>query len=66
MPIMHGVSAIKDLRKNGSQVPIVVLTAFTQDELKSNAFAAGANDYLLKPIQFNELIATIGKYLVYK
>lgn len=66
MPIMHGVSAIKEIRKEGHNVPIIVLTAFTQDDLKSNAFQAGANDYLLKPIQTNELLATISKYLIYK
>ncbi|MBP6795090.1 MAG: response regulator transcription factor [Saprospiraceae bacterium] len=48
MPIMTGVEAIKLIRKNNIQIPVIMLTVFEDDENIIKAIQSGANGYLLK------------------
>lgn len=69
MPVKSGVSACAEIRK-GLTVPILFLTARTQDSDKIVGFGAGADDYLAKPFSYAELAARvkamIRRYHVYK
>jgi len=47
----------------GQKVPIIVLSALDKPADKANAYKKGAVDYLVKPIETNELIARIDKAL---
>jgi signal transduction histidine kinase/DNA-binding response OmpR family regulator len=60
MPIMDGYEAIKIL-KNGKykNIPIIALTAKSQKEDKQKCLEAGANDYLSKPVDYNQLLQLI-------
>lgn len=62
MPGMGGIDATTILRKTGTQVPIVALTAFAYDSDKTLAFCAGCNDFLTKPISPPELRRIVGKW----
>ena len=64
MPVMDGVEAIKLLRKNGYDKPIVSLTANAMLSNREECFSAGANDYLVKPINLSLFYDTLNKYLV--
>ena len=55
MPVMDGITALKNLRKRGSNIPVLMLTAKTEVEGLDN----GANDYLTKPFGTRELLARI-------
>ncbi|MEM8561376.1 MAG: response regulator transcription factor [Pseudomonadota bacterium] len=59
LPGMSGLELIKRLRKSGNQVPIIVLTARNDVETIVQAMEAGADDYLKKPVYFEELFAHI-------
>lgn len=59
MPIMDGLEALKRLRKNGINIPIILLTAKSQIEDKVEGLDDGANDYLTKPFNKEELLARI-------
>jgi len=61
MPQLDGVTLLKALRKNPvtAEVPIVVLSAEEDAQTKSDAFALGANDYLVKLPDTIELRARI-------
>lgn len=59
MPILDGLSVLKKLRQRGSQVPVLLLTAKDSVEDRVCGLAAGANDYLVKPFAFEELLARI-------
>lgn len=59
MPIMDGLEALKTLRKNGINIPIILLTAKSQIEDKVEGLDDGANDYLTKPFNKEELLARI-------
>ena len=55
MPGISGIDTTTLLRKTGTQVPIVALTAFAYADDKSLAFDAGCNDFLTKPVSPPEL-----------
>ncbi len=59
LPIINGYELCKKLRNYNSLVPIIMLTAFGTIDNKLNGFDAGANDYLVKPFEFRELLARI-------
>lgn len=59
MPGLNGIELCKELRKNQSNTPIIMLTALSTTDDKVNGLGAGADDYLVKPFHFAELIARI-------
>lgn len=58
LPDMDGVSIIKKIR-SWSNVPIIVISARSEDEDKIEALDAGADDYLTKPFSIEELLARV-------
>lgn len=62
LPDMSGIELIKEVR-SWSDVPIIVLSARTQESEKVGALDAGADDYLSKPFGSAELIARIRAHL---
>lgn len=69
MPCKNGILACVEIRQRLT-VPILFLTARTQDSDKTVGFGAGADDYLAKPFSYAELAARvkalIRRYHVYK
>ncbi len=59
MPGMNGLQLSKELREEGITTPILMLTALGSIEEKLMGFDAGADDYLVKPFDFLELLARI-------
>ncbi len=58
MPVMDGYQATEQLRKDGYKKPIIALTAHANQSERQRAFHAGCDDYLIKPIERSQLIAT--------
>lgn len=59
LPDKDGVHVCKDLRRQGVKTPILMLTALSTTKDKVTAFDAGADDYLTKPFDFDELFARV-------
>ncbi|MEJ2879860.1 response regulator transcription factor [Pedobacter sp. GR22-6] len=59
MPGMDGVELCRKLRAEGRQVPILLLTALGAIDDKVLGFKSGADDYLVKPFHFKELLVRI-------
>lgn len=59
MPVMDGLQVLKQLRASGNQVPVLLLTARDSIQDRVNGLDAGADDYLVKPFAFEELLARI-------
>ncbi|MEO0349219.1 MAG: response regulator transcription factor [Cyanobacteria bacterium P01_A01_bin.15] len=59
LPEKDGMAVLEELRGQGCQIPIIILTA--RDDLtdKLTGFELGADDYLTKPFRFEELLARI-------
>ncbi len=66
MPVMDGLTATRTIRAmegNAAKTPIVVFTADVMNEASEMARAAGADDFLGKPVKVDRLRETIQKYL---
>ena len=59
MPKMNGIEVLQRLRKEGVQVPIMMLTAKGQTDDRIAGFNAGADDYLPKPFDPDELVCRV-------
>ncbi len=59
IPHINGIDLCKKLRDKNIQTPILMLTALGTTDDKVEGFDAGADDYLVKPFEFKELLARI-------
>jgi two-component system OmpR family response regulator len=59
LPQLDGLSVLQHWRKQGNKVPVLILTARDSWREKVQGLRAGADDYLTKPFQMEELIARI-------
>ncbi len=59
LPDFSGIELIKSLRKDKIRVPILILTARSRWQEKVEGLEAGADDYLVKPFHYEELLARV-------
>jgi DNA-binding response OmpR family regulator len=59
LPQMNGLELCKLIRQHDENVPILMLTALGTTDDKLSGFDAGADDYLVKPFEFGELMARL-------
>lgn len=59
MPKKDGFQVVKEYRKNGGKAPVLFLTARASVEDRVYGLDLGANDYLVKPFSFAELMARV-------
>lgn len=59
MPGINGLELCKELRKDQPEIPIIMLTALGTTDDKVTGLSIGADDYLVKPFHFAELLARI-------
>ena len=63
MPNMDGYELTRQLRKADFNLPILMVTAKETFEDKQEGFSAGTDDYMVKPIDINEMILRVGALL---
>lgn len=66
MPVMNGLVASKQIRHLGGEyqhLPIVAMTANDSQQGRDNAIGAGMNDYLVKPLEVDQLSRVVSQYL---
>ena len=65
MPLLNGLAAARQLRHNGqpalSSVPIIALSAYDPSQHRAVALAAGCNEYVTKPIDFDQLVQLLDR-----
>ena len=59
LPLIDGLQVLRDLRRDGASVPVIFLTARDHIDDRVVGLEAGADDYLVKPFAFAELLARI-------
>jgi len=59
LPGRHGLDVLRDLRARGFAKPVLILTALDAVEERVQGLDSGANDYLVKPFAFTELLARL-------
>ncbi|MCX6262748.1 MAG: response regulator transcription factor [Bacteroidia bacterium] len=63
LPMINGYDLCKEIRKTNSKIPIIMLTAFGTPDNKIAGFDAGADDYIVKPFDFRELLARVNVFI---
>lgn len=63
VPGLNGFEACKAIRELDKKTPIIMLTAFSEIDDKLTSFKNGADDYLIKPFHFEELLARVHSLL---
>jgi two-component system OmpR family response regulator len=63
LPRRNGLEVLKELRRRDSELPVILLTARGETEEKVQGLDLGANDYVVKPFAFDELVARIRAHL---
>ncbi len=59
LPLLDGITLLKKLRAHGSSVHVLILSAKDRVEERVAGLQAGADDYLVKPFEFDELVARL-------
>lgn len=59
LPGMDGLQVLRTLRENHDEVPVLMLTARSEPQMKVMGFEAGVDDYLTKPFSLSELLRRI-------
>ena len=63
MPVMDGFETMDQLKKKGSTIPIIVITAYLKDNTYTRCKELGAKAFLNKPVKMQELYSEISKLL---
>ena len=65
MPVMDGMSLVRKIRDElASDIPVIMMTSLTDDKARESAFEAGANAYVTKPVDYNQLIEVVDKLVL--
>lgn len=64
IPLINGIECTKIYRKSNKKTPIVMLTAYSSEQTKTEAFIAGCNEYVLKPVYCEKIMFLLDKYLI--
>lgn len=59
LPKVEGLSVLKHIRQQAASLPVILLTAKSQEDDKLAGFAGGADDYVTKPFSPRELVARV-------
>jgi two-component system CitB family response regulator/CitB family two-component system response regulator MalR len=63
MPAYNGFNLLKTIKATNVLTEVIILTGYPSSNAIKSAFAMGANDYLVKPVQEEELIRTVSFYV---
>jgi DNA-binding response OmpR family regulator len=63
LPIMDGWAVLQQLRSQGNQVPVIVVTAVDERELRTKGKQYNVTEYVIKPFRFQDLLGQVYEYL---
>ena len=63
MPVMNGIEALQEIRKNDKKVKIVMLSAVAEQQTVDEALALGANEFIYKPVSEAKVLEIVKKYI---
>ena len=63
MPVMDGYMFVKKLRESGRHIPVLMITAKDAFEDMQQGFLSGSDDYMVKPVNVNEMVLRVGALL---
>ena len=63
MPVMDGYEFVRSLRESGYNTPVMMITAKTTFDDMKLGFLSGSDDYMVKPVNVNEMVLRVGALL---
>ncbi len=63
MPVMDGYELVRSLREAGNQIPVMMITAKDAFDDMRLGFLSGSDDYMVKPVNVNEMVLRVGALL---
>ena len=63
MPVMDGYELVRSLRETGHHLPVLMITAKTAFDDMRQGFLSGSDDYMVKPVNVNEMVLRVGALL---
>ncbi len=63
MPVMDGYALVRSLREAGSNLPVLMITAKDAFDDMRMGFLSGTDDYMVKPVNVNEMVLRVGALL---
>ncbi len=63
LPQRHGLEILRELRREGNSTPVIIVTARDERENRIAGLDAGADDYIVKPFDLDELMARVRSVL---
>ena len=63
MPVMDGYELVRLLRSSGNTTPVMMITAKDAFDDMQRGFVSGTDDYMIKPININEMVLRVGALL---
>jgi two-component system sensor histidine kinase/response regulator len=63
IPFVNGIECVRLFRRERKNVPVLMLTAYFSEQSKNEAFIAGCNEYILKPVFPEKIYTLLQKYL---
>ena len=59
LPGMDGREVLKEIRAQTAQLPVIVVTAFSHDDIREEVLSLGAQAFITKPFRFSGLLACV-------
>jgi CheY-like chemotaxis protein len=63
IPLINGIECIRIFRKDRKNTPAIMITAYSSEQAKTEAYIAGCSEYVLKPIYPEKIFFLLEKYL---
>jgi CheY-like chemotaxis protein len=63
IPLINGIECVRMLRKEMKNTPVIMITAYSSEQAKTEAYIAGCNEYILKPVYPEKIFFLLEKYL---
>ena len=66
VPLVNGIECMRIFRKSRKGIPVLMLTAYSSEQSKTEAYLAGCNEYVLKPVYPEKIFFLLEKYLLHE
>ncbi len=63
IPLVNGIDCTRIFRKENKNTPVLMITAYSSEQSKTDAYIAGCNEYILKPVYPEAVYSLLEKYL---
>jgi CheY-like chemotaxis protein len=60
---VNGIECTRIFRRESKSTPVVMITAYSSEQAKTEAYIAGCNEYVLKPIYPEKIFFLLEKYM---